>query len=80
MRIKLDENVDARLALFLKEAEHDTTTVQEQGLRGTEDEELYEICISFAHSLNCARINCQEEVTNMRSEGIDGKESSSYQT
>ncbi|MCL0079706.1 DUF5615 family PIN-like protein [Dehalococcoidia bacterium] len=44
MRIKLDENLDVRLALFLKEAEHDTTTVQEQGLRGTGDEALYEIC------------------------------------
>ncbi|MBT9139893.1 MAG: hypothetical protein DDT30_00465 [Dehalococcoidia bacterium] len=44
MRIKLDENVDARLVLFLKEAGHDTTTVQEQGLRGIEDKSLYEIC------------------------------------
>jgi predicted nuclease of predicted toxin-antitoxin system len=44
MRIKLDENVDARLATFLKRAGHDTNTVQEQSLRGTEDEALYEVC------------------------------------
>ncbi|MCL0075856.1 DUF5615 family PIN-like protein [Dehalococcoidia bacterium] len=40
MRIKLDENVDARLTMFLRGAGHDTTTVQEQGLRGTGDEAL----------------------------------------
>jgi len=44
MRIKLDENVDTRLATFLKRAGHDTNTVQEQGLRGAEDEALYEVC------------------------------------
>jgi len=44
MRIKLDENLDARLAAILKQAGHDTNTVQEQGLRGTVDEGLYEVC------------------------------------
>ena len=44
MRIKLDENVDARLAMLLKKAGHDTNTVQEQNLRGTEDKALYDIC------------------------------------
>jgi predicted nuclease of predicted toxin-antitoxin system len=44
MRIKLDENLDVRLATFLKRAGYDTNTVQEQGLRGTEDEALYEVC------------------------------------
>jgi len=44
MRIKLDENADARLATFLKRAGHDTNPVQEQGLCGTEDEALYEVC------------------------------------
>jgi len=44
MRIKLDENVDARLAMLLKKARHDTNTVQEQNLRGTEDKALYDIC------------------------------------
>jgi len=44
MRIKLDENLDARLAILLREARHDTNTVQEQSLRGTEDKTLYEVC------------------------------------
>lgn len=44
MRIKLDENLDVRLAVLLKEAGHDAHTVQEQGLRGTEDKALYEVC------------------------------------
>ncbi|MEA3442924.1 MAG: DUF5615 family PIN-like protein [Chloroflexota bacterium] len=44
MRIKLDENLDVRLASILKQAGHDTNTVHEQGLRGTEDEGLYQDC------------------------------------
>jgi hypothetical protein len=44
MRIKLDENLDARLAILIRKAGHDTNTVQEQSLRGTEDKTLYEVC------------------------------------
>ena len=44
MRIKLDENIDLRLTALLKEAGHDAITVQEQGLRGIADRELYELC------------------------------------
>jgi len=44
MRIKLDENLDARLAEVLKQAGHDTNTVQEQGVSGIGDEGLYEVC------------------------------------
>ena len=44
MRIKLDENLDARLATLLREAGHDTNTAQEQSLRGIEDKALYELC------------------------------------
>lgn len=44
MRIKLDENLDARLATFLREAGHDTNTVREQRLRGTADKALYQVC------------------------------------
>lgn len=44
MRIKLDENVDARLAMLLRDAGHDANTVREQGLHGMEDNALYEIC------------------------------------
>ena len=51
MRIKLDENVDARLAMLLKKAGHDTNTIQEQNLRGTEDKALYDICKVDDHIL-----------------------------
>ncbi len=44
MRIKLDENVDERLAVLLRDAGHDANTIREQGLHGTEDKALYEIC------------------------------------
>jgi len=44
MRIKLDENIDVRLTALLKEAGHDAITVQEQGLQGIADRELYELC------------------------------------
>ena len=51
MRIKLDENVDARLASLLRQAGHETKTVREQGLEGTEDPALYHHCISEDHIL-----------------------------
>ena len=41
MRLKLDENIDERLALLLRDAGHDTSTVREQGLHGTVDPDLY---------------------------------------
>ena len=44
MRIKMDENVDARLAVLLRDEGHDANTVREQGLHGIEDEALYEFC------------------------------------
>jgi len=44
MRIKLDENVDTRLAMLLRDAGHDANTVREQGLHGMEDKALYEVC------------------------------------
>ncbi len=46
MKFKLDENVDARLAVLLRQAGHDVTTVRDQGLRGTADPALYEHCSS----------------------------------
>ena len=46
MRLKLDENIDARLAAVLRQAGHDATTVREQELYGTIDPDLYNHCIS----------------------------------
>ena len=55
MRIKLDENLDARLAEILQRAGHDALTVREQGLLGIADEVLYDHCIAEAVILvpNC---------------------------
>jgi predicted nuclease of predicted toxin-antitoxin system len=41
MRLKLDENIDERLAVLLRDAGHNTSTVREQGLHGTVDPDLY---------------------------------------
>lgn len=46
MRLKLDENVDTRLAALLRQASHDVTTVRDQELCGIRDPVLYEHCIS----------------------------------
>ena len=46
MRLKLDENLDARLALPLREAGHNVATVPEQGLRGVADTALFGLCTS----------------------------------
>nr|BAL57368.1 hypothetical conserved protein [uncultured Acetothermia bacterium]BAL58884.1 hypothetical conserved protein [Candidatus Acetothermum autotrophicum] len=45
MKLKLDENLDARLASLLQQAGHDVLTVRDQGLLGIEDQALYERCI-----------------------------------
>jgi len=44
MRLKLDENIDARLAGLLQASGHDALTVREQNLHGTDDIDLYRIC------------------------------------
>ncbi len=45
MKLKLDENLDARLALLLQGALHDAVTVRDQNMLGIEDQALYERCI-----------------------------------
>ena len=44
MRIKLDENLDVRLAEPLRDAGHDATTVTAQGSSGLDDEALFALC------------------------------------
>jgi predicted nuclease of predicted toxin-antitoxin system len=51
MKLKLDENVDARLAEVLRDAGHDAVTVREQGLHGSDDTDLYPLCISEERTL-----------------------------
>jgi len=51
VRLKLDENIDARLAVVLRGAGHDALTVREQNLHGTDDIDLYQLCISENRAL-----------------------------
>ena len=44
MKIKLDENLDVRLAEPLREAGHNATTVTAQGFSGLDDEALFARC------------------------------------
>ena len=44
MKFKLDECVDARLSINLKEAGYEAVTTRQQGLHGIEDERLYHLC------------------------------------
>lgn len=47
MNIKLDENLGSlRVATLLRLAGHDVTTVREQGLISSPDQELIDICRS----------------------------------
>jgi hypothetical protein len=46
MKLTLDENLDARLALPRREAGHNVATVPEQGLRGVADAALFGLCAS----------------------------------
>jgi len=51
MKLKLDENVDARHGVVLRQAAHEATTVRDQGLSGTEDFDLFTHCITEDHVL-----------------------------
>jgi len=51
MRLKLDENIDARLAGLLQASGHDALTVREQNLHGTDDIDLHHICRSENRAL-----------------------------
>jgi predicted nuclease of predicted toxin-antitoxin system len=51
VKLKLDENIDARLARILRGAGHDAVTVREQDLHGTDDIDLYQVCISENRAL-----------------------------
>jgi predicted nuclease of predicted toxin-antitoxin system len=44
MKFKLDECVDARLSIKLKEAGYEAVTTRQQKLQGIDDEKLYQLC------------------------------------
>lgn len=51
MNLKLDENLDVRLAVILRQAGHEVATVRDQGLAGSDDQTLYRHCASEARVL-----------------------------
>ena len=51
MKFKLDECVDARLSITLKEAGYEAVTTRQQRLHGIEDEKLYHLCINEGYIL-----------------------------
>jgi predicted nuclease of predicted toxin-antitoxin system len=51
MKFKLDECIDARLSINLREAGHEAVTTQQQGLHGIEDERLYHLCMNEGYIL-----------------------------
>ena len=51
MNLKLDENLDARLAALLRRSGHEVATVRDQGLAGIDDQALYAHCGSEARIL-----------------------------
>ncbi len=44
MKIKLDENIGSRGSELLAERGHDVSTVRDQGLSGSPDERIFEVC------------------------------------
>jgi predicted nuclease of predicted toxin-antitoxin system len=44
LKVKLDENLGRRSIELFKEADHEVSTVTEQRLGGTSDDELIEVC------------------------------------
>jgi len=44
MKIKLDENLDVRLADLVEKAGHDVETVLSQGLCGESDQKIFDAC------------------------------------
>lgn len=45
MKLKLDENIDVRLAPDIAEAGHDVETVLDEGFGGRTDEDIYRHCL-----------------------------------
>ncbi len=44
MKFKLDKNLDVRLVSLIAEGGHEADTVRDEGLSGSADQELYQIC------------------------------------
>ena len=44
MKFKLDENFGTRTQRIFRAAGHDVQTVQDEGLQGSSDQHLYDVC------------------------------------
>jgi predicted nuclease of predicted toxin-antitoxin system len=51
VKFKLDENLSRRAADLIRAAGHDAVTVASEGLRGTADETLFEVCMRESRAL-----------------------------
>lgn len=51
MKIKVDENIGHHGVELLRQAGHDVLTVREQGLTGSADEVVFQVCRSEARTL-----------------------------
>jgi len=51
MRLKLDENMDVRLAVVARNSGHSVETVLSQGLSGQEDGVVYDVCLEEERTL-----------------------------
>jgi hypothetical protein len=51
VKFKLDENIGRKAEQLLRDAGHDVSTVTSQSLNGTNDENLFEVCIAEQRAL-----------------------------
>jgi len=51
VKLKLDENLDPRVAALFAAGGHDVATVRDEGLSGATDEKLYRVAISEERTL-----------------------------
>jgi len=63
MKFKLDECVDARLSINLKEGGYEAVTTRQQGLHGIEDERLYHLCKNEGYILVTLDIHFSNPLT-----------------
>ena len=62
MKIKLDENLPFRLVKILSELKHEVDTIPQEGLKGCNDEQIWEAaqrsgCFLITQDLNFSNIN-----------------------
>ena len=51
MKIKVDENIGLRGVNLLRKNGHDVATVREQGLGGSSDDRIFQVCVSEGRTL-----------------------------